>query len=76
MHNTSVKLKSGEELCGPIWLWRPTEGFFTLAGEEPDRKIYLRDVEYAVTKDERTSINHTSDQDELERAKENGWDGT
>lgn len=73
MHDTKVVFKDGTELEGPIWEWRPTEGYFTLVGrEEP---IHLRDVVSAVTAGARSNTG-PFDRDELERARENGWDGT
>lgn len=76
MHETKVKLKNGDELCGAIWMWRPTEGFFTLIGEDSEKKICLRDIASAVTEGVRISATEVRDRDELERARENGWDGT
>lgn len=38
MHLTSVKFKDGREISGVLWIWRPEEGWFELAGME-DRDI-------------------------------------
>lgn len=73
MHNTKVILKDGTELEAPIWEWRPSEGYFTLVDHEDP--IYLRDVVSAVTAGARSNTG-PFDRDELERARENGWDGT
>lgn len=73
MHDTKVILKDGTELEAPIWEWRPTEGYFTLVDHEGP--IYLRDVESAVTTGARSNAGPFN-RDELERARENGWDGT
>lgn len=49
MRMVKVKLKSGEEVSGPMWTWRPTLGWFTVAGVNVNRRIYLRDVESAIS---------------------------
>ena len=76
MHYTKVKMKDGTEHYSPIWKWRPKEGYFTLVSENAPKKIFLRDVESAVTENERVSINQVGvDRDELQRARKDGWDG-
>jgi len=82
MHDTYVVMKDGRIFCGPIRLFRPEEGYLTLILDPqhydypiPD-KIWLRDVESAVTKNQRVTISRTEDEDELERAQHQGWDGT
>jgi hypothetical protein len=61
MKDTDVKMKDGRTFCGPMWLWRPKEGWFQLAGDYrgPDQ-IFLR----------------VEDVDCLAQAREDGWDGT
>lgn len=77
MHTTSVVLKSGEKISGPIYLFRPKEGYLTLmATADPQRKLFFRDMVSCVTENERISYNISGDQDELARAREQGWDGT
>ena len=78
MHDTKVKMKDGRIFCGPLWMWRPLEGWFSLGGEDVGAdKIMLRDVEEAVTEGPRTSVSGgTADRDELQRARKEGWDGT
>ena len=74
MHDTTVKMKDGRSFCGPIWSWRPEEGWFSIVGEEP---IDFRDVESAVTKGQRVRAGKDPiDEDELQRARSCGWDGT
>lgn len=68
MRDTVVVLKSGEKLVGPLWTWRPAEGWFELAGEER-MVIRLEDVASAKT----VSIDRVEDVDLLQRAKEQGW---
>lgn len=76
MHDVLVELRDGTKLCGPLWEWRPAEGHFTLAGEDHSR-VALKDVISAVNKDERTGPDgETVDIDLLERARQEGWDGT
>lgn len=79
MHDTNVTMKDGRTYCGPIWIWRPKEGYFTVvdysASDEPTR-IELKDVQSAKTKGERVSVNSPpegEEQDELVRARNDGW---
>jgi hypothetical protein len=79
MHDTNVVMKDGRKYSGPIWKWRPKEGYFTVidysASDEPTR-IELNEVESAKTLGERVSINSPpegEEQDELERARRDGW---
>ena len=74
MHDTTVKFKNGKILCAPLWYFRPVEGFFSLAGEN-STLYYFRDVESMITSGERTGLNKIEDQDELERARREGWNG-
>lgn len=74
MHITTVTLKSGAVISGPIWAWRPREGWFTLAGY--DGRIWLAGVASALTENERINVRTIGTQDELARAREDGWDGT
>jgi len=74
MHNVSVKMKDGTKHQGPLWIWRPMEGWFELAGVEP--RIHLRDVESAVHLGQRVTLSLLlQDVDLLERAKSEGWTG-
>lgn len=70
-------MKDGRVFNGPIWEFKPKEGYFTIPSDEtaPDR-IYFRDVESAVTPTERRVVAFGRDACELERARELGWDGT
>jgi len=72
MHKSIIKMKNGWEHRGYIWSFRPEEGWLSLVGT-PDIKIYFKDILSAVTKNVRISINKIGDQDELERARKNGW---
>ncbi len=77
MHNTIVKLKTGEAYSGPIWAFKPKEGWFSIISyddEFPDgdeRKFYFKDVESAITKGTRINNVTIDDRDELERFKNN-----
>lgn len=76
MHDTRVVLKDGRVLCGPIWLFRPAEGYLTLVGNDPETPIYFRDCVSVTTGNQRVSISKIETEDELERARKDGWDGT
>jgi hypothetical protein len=71
MHDTLVVLKNGKRLCGPIWEWRPREGWLTLVedGSTPSAepiKIWFRDVASAVTTFPKNFV--STERDELARA--------
>jgi len=82
MHYTLVEMKDGTTHYGPIYMFRPKEGYLTLMlndkdypdGNMPDR-LYFRDMKTAVTKNERMTVTKVGDRNEIARAKENGWDG-
>jgi hypothetical protein len=83
MHDTVVKLKDGRTFCGALWEWQPTRGYFTICDYDDGRtsptRIELKDVVSAVTKGTRTTVASSpdgEDQDELERARRDGWSGT
>lgn len=86
MHTTLVKMKDGRTLSGILWMWRPREGWFEIVPDEGDAAtIMFRDVERAVTRGERVGVIRDdkgkivgpkiADVDELERARQDGWDG-
>ena len=83
MHDTNVVMKDGRVFCGPIYLFRPEDGYLTLMldpnhydYEVPD-KLYFRDMKSAVTENERVNIRQVGvDCDELQRARDTGWDGS
>lgn len=72
MHDTRVFLKDGKTFCAPIIQWRPAEGWFSLLCLEggPPIVIHLRDVAQAWTHERRGNA-----EDELERARKQGWNG-
>lgn len=76
MHDTIVVMKDGTTFVGPLWNFRPEKGYLTLAAQDEDRKLYFRDMESCITKDERVARGITRDEDELARARDLGWDGT
>jgi hypothetical protein len=75
MHDTLVKLKDGRTFCGPIWTFRPQEGYMEIVDAEGLVRVHLDNIESAVTKDERVGPGITGDVDELERARKHGWEG-
>lgn len=75
MHDCLVKMKDGTTWCGPINLFRPKEGWMSLMGEDAQEKLFFRDMLSAVTKGERVCVSKIGDQDEIARARNDGWDG-
>ncbi len=79
MRDCVVRMKDGQTWQGPLWTWRPKEGWFMLAGDReasgPDQ-IFLRDVEEATQRGRWVNRNTITDTDLLERARQEGWDGT
>jgi len=76
MHNTIVCMKDGRKFYGPIWNFRPKEGWFSIVDDNSPAKIMFRDVASVITKNERVNATGLiADVDELSRARENGWDG-
>lgn len=81
-------MKDGRVYHGILWMWRPEEGWFQLAAADeqnaPD-KFWFRDVESAVTEGQRVGVIRDEfgkvigpkivDEDEIERARNQGWDG-
>lgn len=79
MHDANVILKDGTHICGPIWMWRPAEGYFTVVNTEggPQITVQLADCVSAVQRGARTSVTHVNvDVDLLERARKEGWNTT
>lgn len=75
MRDVSITLLSGESLCGPIWYWRPAEGWFSLVGDTPDEKIFFRDVAQAINPIAWLPGGLVGPVDLLEKARREGWDG-
>lgn len=82
MHDTHVTMKDGRKFCGAIWEWRPHQGYFAICdydeGRSSPTRIELKDVASAVTKGQRINIHSPpegEDQDELARARNDGWAG-
>lgn len=75
MHITTVTMKDGRVFEGPIWVFRPVDGWLTLSCDDAPDIIYLRDIESAITEHERISVSLTNVRvDELEQARKYGWD--
>lgn len=75
MHDTRVEMKDGRVFHGPIWEFRPKEGYLTLTSDDPDmpERLHFKDMKSAVTKDQRMTVTNIGDCDELQRAREQGW---
>lgn len=80
MHDVMLTLKDGRTFCGPMWAWRPQEGYMVLSLDanhydyEVPERIYLDDVDTAIDKDVRyNATGETKDVDLLEKAREEGW---
>lgn len=87
MHDTLVVMQDGRRFCGPMWYFRPEEGWMTVVDDRCNGEpIYFRDMASAVTYGERVGIQRDengnaigpeiADVDEIERARQQGWDGT
>lgn len=79
-----VVMKDKRVFHGPLWLWRPEEGFFTLVLDhmhypnipktEIENMVFrLDEVESAVDNGVRETIDMIVDVDLLARAREQGW---
>ena len=44
MNGVAVELANGTKVFGPMWAWRPLEGWFKLAGEYGLERIELLNV--------------------------------
>lgn len=69
MHYTKVTMKDGRTFDAPLHLFRPWEnpGYLTLMGV--DERLYIRDMESAVTENCRIRHSLTDPCDELARAR-------
>jgi len=81
VHDTKVVMKDGTVHVGPIHLFMPMDGYMILTLDDthypdgaPD-KLFFRDMRSATTQDQRMSVDRTGTQDELQRARLEGWDG-
>lgn len=78
MRDVVVVMKDGRKACGPLWTWRPEDGWFDLVLPDDDPlsgPIRLADVASAVNKKAWVRHDEVRDVDLLERAREEGWDG-
>jgi hypothetical protein len=75
MHSVKVILKDGTIISGPLWTWKPKEGWFSLINESGGDpiKIQLINVKSAIEDDVRVAINKVENVDLLERAHKEGW---
>lgn len=73
MQDAIVKLKDGTEFCSPLWEFNPKKGFLRLVDGEP---IRLKDIESATNKNQWIHWDTIKDVDLLERARQEGWNGT
>jgi hypothetical protein len=76
MHDCLVTMKDGRKFCGPVWEFKPEQGYLTIPSDAkaPD-KIFLRDIATAMTR-VRTTHGVESTRDLVQVARERGWDGT
>jgi len=49
VQDTVVEMKDGRCLIGPIWSWRPTEGWLSLVSDDAPDRLYFRDMISAYT---------------------------
>ncbi len=72
-----VIMRDGRTYEGPLWEWRPLDGWFTLVYDcddgPDDGRIWLRDVVSAVDRDQRTRIGVIEDLDLVAKARAEGW---
>lgn len=70
-----VQLKDGTTRSGPLWMWRPKEGWFLLAEEGDDvEPILLAECVSVINRSERVGPSgQVGDVDLLERARKEGW---
>ena len=73
MHDVVVRMKDGRELRGPLYLWRPVAGFFSIVVDGEQTQIGLADVETAVQLEQRMSATTIEDVDLVARARREGW---
>jgi hypothetical protein len=82
MHDTKVTFKNGQVYCGPLWMFRPIEGWCSLVldpmhyDHDPPERLYFRDMVSMVTDDQRLDECTIGLCDELAKARQHGWDGT
>jgi hypothetical protein len=80
MRATRITLKDGRQFSGPLWTWRPTEGWFTVVDEEGVNggnpiEIKLSEVESAVNLGQMVHPGVVEDVDLLAQARKDGWQG-
>ena len=66
MHDSTIKLKNGEEIIAVIWEVNRKERWFSIV-DVAGTKIMMDDCESVVTKGLRTRIDKVEDADMLER---------
>lgn len=77
MHAAKVKMKDGRSYYGPIYMWRPKEGWFSIPSDDTpgSERIELSEVESAINYGIRTRVDRIEDVDLLELARKEGWEG-
>lgn len=75
MHDCIVRMKDDRKFCGPIWEFKPAEGYLTIPSD-PDApsRIFLRNVAVASTTT-RTVHGVEHSKDLLQEARDRGWNG-
>jgi len=69
-------MRDGRVFCGPIWAWRPQEGYLVLVSDDTgvgEVRILFQDMESAITKNTYLNANAIGSRDEIERAIQEGW---
>jgi hypothetical protein len=72
MQDVIVRMKDGRQYQGPLHVWRPEGGWFSLMGEYTER-IQLAEVLSAINKNQMVMAGVVEDVDLLERAIDEGW---
>lgn len=75
MKPTIVVMKDGRQFEGPLWEFRPKEGWFSISDNDAPNPIRFSEVQSAVTRRVQVQFDLITDVDLLERAKNEGWDG-
>ena len=72
-----VTMKDGRQFDGPIYMWRPKLGWFSIYNNDAPDEIHLAEVESALNKGERVGVKDgeavIQDIDLVEKARQDGW---
>ena len=73
MHDAIVIMKDGTKFCGPLWAWRPKDGWFEIIDDSGGHRILLADVASAIQHGQRVTRFRIEDVDLLVQARADGW---